>query len=29
MADIAMVKRIMQDCFMPLELTMGEFKVQA
>ena len=29
MADIAMVKRIMQDCFMPLELTMGEFKAQA
>ena len=25
MADIAMVKRIMQDCFMPLELTMAEF----
>ena len=29
MADIAMVKRIMQDCFMPLELTMAEFKEQA
>ena len=25
MADIAMVKRIMQDCFMPLELTMEDF----
>ena len=25
MADIAMVRRIMQDCFMPLELTMEDF----
>ena len=29
MADIAMVKRIMQDCFMPLELTMEDFCEQA
>ena len=29
MANIAMVKRIMQDCFMPLELTMEDFCEQA
>ena len=28
MADIAKVKEIMQECSMPLELTMAEFKEQ-